>query len=117
MGYDRYPELLIDEKRRFSTTARGVRLYLTHDPGCALAEVASTPRAAMALPTMRGAGRRAAGRLTYPEVPTMRSTFVVAAVLCLTSAGLCFRMRRTTASRSRPTSSVTLASALAEPER
>jgi glyoxylase-like metal-dependent hydrolase (beta-lactamase superfamily II) len=42
MGYDRYPELLIDEKRRFldDKRARGVRLYFTHDPGCALAEVA-----------------------------------------------------------------------------
>ncbi len=39
MGYDRYPELLIDEKRRFldDKIARGVRLYFTHDPGCAMA--------------------------------------------------------------------------------
>jgi glyoxylase-like metal-dependent hydrolase (beta-lactamase superfamily II) len=41
MGYDRYPELLIDEKRRFldDKLARGVRLFFTHDPGCAMAEV------------------------------------------------------------------------------
>jgi glyoxylase-like metal-dependent hydrolase (beta-lactamase superfamily II) len=41
MGYDRYPELLIDEKRRFleQMLARGVRLYFTHDPGCAMARV------------------------------------------------------------------------------
>ena len=39
MGYDRYPELLIDEKRRFleDKIARGVRLFFTHDLGCALA--------------------------------------------------------------------------------
>jgi glyoxylase-like metal-dependent hydrolase (beta-lactamase superfamily II) len=41
MGYDRYPELLIDEKRAFleDKLARGVRLYFTHDPACAMAEV------------------------------------------------------------------------------
>jgi len=41
MGYDRYPEMLIDEKRRFleDKLARGVRLYFTHDVGCAMAEV------------------------------------------------------------------------------
>jgi glyoxylase-like metal-dependent hydrolase (beta-lactamase superfamily II) len=40
MGYDRYPEMLIDEKRRFleDKAARGVRLYFTHDDGCAMAE-------------------------------------------------------------------------------
>ncbi len=39
MGYDRYPEQLIDEKRRFleDRTARGVRLFFTHDLDCALA--------------------------------------------------------------------------------
>jgi glyoxylase-like metal-dependent hydrolase (beta-lactamase superfamily II) len=39
MGYDRYPELLIDEKRRFleDKVARGVRLFFTHDLECALA--------------------------------------------------------------------------------
>jgi glyoxylase-like metal-dependent hydrolase (beta-lactamase superfamily II) len=42
MGYDRYPEALIDEKRRFleDKIARGVRLFFTHDLGCAVA----TPR-------------------------------------------------------------------------
>ncbi|HET7844362.1 MAG TPA: MBL fold metallo-hydrolase [Xanthomonadales bacterium] len=40
MGYDRYPELLIEEKRAFldDKLARGVRLFFTHDPGCALAQ-------------------------------------------------------------------------------
>ncbi len=39
MGYDRYPEQLIDEKERFlkDKIARGVRLFFTHDLGCALA--------------------------------------------------------------------------------
>jgi glyoxylase-like metal-dependent hydrolase (beta-lactamase superfamily II) len=39
MGYDRYPERLIDEKRRFLTDkiTRGVRLYFTHDLTCAAA--------------------------------------------------------------------------------
>ena len=39
MGYDRYPEQLIDEKRLFleDKVSRGVRLFFTHDPGCALA--------------------------------------------------------------------------------
>ena len=42
MGYDRYPELLIDEKRRFleDKLARGVRLFFTHDAQCAMADVA-----------------------------------------------------------------------------
>jgi glyoxylase-like metal-dependent hydrolase (beta-lactamase superfamily II) len=41
MGYDRFPELLIDEKRSFldDKLARGVRLFFTHDPDCALARV------------------------------------------------------------------------------
>jgi glyoxylase-like metal-dependent hydrolase (beta-lactamase superfamily II) len=41
MGYDRYPELLIDEKKRFldDKLARGVRLFFTHDPECAMADV------------------------------------------------------------------------------
>jgi len=41
MGYDRYPELLIEEKRDFlaDKLARGVRLYFTHDVDCALARV------------------------------------------------------------------------------
>ena len=39
MGYDRYPEQLIDEKRRFleDKIARGVRLFFTHDSECAAA--------------------------------------------------------------------------------
>jgi len=42
MGYDRYPELLIDEKHAFldDKLARNVRLFFTHDVGCASARVA-----------------------------------------------------------------------------
>ena len=42
MGYDRAPELLIDEKRAFleDKLARGVSLFFTHDTGCAMASVA-----------------------------------------------------------------------------
>jgi glyoxylase-like metal-dependent hydrolase (beta-lactamase superfamily II) len=42
MGYDRNPELLIDEKKAFleDKLARGVRLFFTHDAGCAIARVA-----------------------------------------------------------------------------
>jgi len=41
MGYDRYPEMLIDEKKVFleDKLGRGVRLFFTHDPDCALASV------------------------------------------------------------------------------
>jgi glyoxylase-like metal-dependent hydrolase (beta-lactamase superfamily II) len=41
MGYDRNPELLIDEKKAFleDKLARGVRLFFTHDVGCAVAHV------------------------------------------------------------------------------
>ncbi|MEZ5461900.1 MBL fold metallo-hydrolase [Dokdonella sp.] len=41
MGYDRYPELLIDEKKAFleDKLARNVRLFFTHDSGCAMASV------------------------------------------------------------------------------
>ncbi|RYD15462.1 MAG: MBL fold metallo-hydrolase [Lysobacteraceae bacterium] len=41
MGYDRYPELLIDEKREFleDKLERGVQLFFTHDTGCAMARV------------------------------------------------------------------------------
>jgi glyoxylase-like metal-dependent hydrolase (beta-lactamase superfamily II) len=41
MGYDRAPELLIDEKRAFleDKLARGVCLFFTHDVGCAMARV------------------------------------------------------------------------------
>jgi glyoxylase-like metal-dependent hydrolase (beta-lactamase superfamily II) len=46
MGYDRYPELLIEEKRAFldDKLERGVRLYFTHDPECALARVVRDER-------------------------------------------------------------------------
>ena len=45
MGYDRYPELLIDEKRHFlaDKLRRGVRLYFTHDPAVACAHVQQDP--------------------------------------------------------------------------
>ena len=41
MGYDRFPELLIDEKNDFlaDMMLRGVRLFFTHDTGCAMAAV------------------------------------------------------------------------------
>jgi len=41
MGYDRYPECLVDEKRAFleDMHARGVRLYFTHDAECAMARL------------------------------------------------------------------------------
>jgi glyoxylase-like metal-dependent hydrolase (beta-lactamase superfamily II) len=41
MGYDRAPEMLIDEKRAFleDKLARGVQLFFTHDHACALARV------------------------------------------------------------------------------
>lgn len=41
MGYDRYPELLIDEKSALlaDCVARGVRLCFTHDPQVAIAPV------------------------------------------------------------------------------
>jgi glyoxylase-like metal-dependent hydrolase (beta-lactamase superfamily II) len=41
MGYDRYPEMLIDEKNEFldDKLKRGVRLFFTHDVDCAMADV------------------------------------------------------------------------------
>jgi len=41
MGYDRFPELLVDEKKKFldDKLARGVRLFFTHDPVCAMADL------------------------------------------------------------------------------
>ncbi len=41
MGYDRYPERLIDEKHTFldQMIARGTRLFFTHDAHCAAARV------------------------------------------------------------------------------
>jgi glyoxylase-like metal-dependent hydrolase (beta-lactamase superfamily II) len=46
MGYDRAPEMLIDEKRAFleDKLARGVRLFFTHDHACALARVTRDER-------------------------------------------------------------------------
>ncbi|OOG59947.1 MBL fold metallo-hydrolase [Rhodanobacter sp. C03] len=46
MGYDRWPEKLIDEKRAFldDKLARGVRLFFTHDDDCALARVTRDER-------------------------------------------------------------------------
>lgn len=42
MGYDRYPELLIDEKRALleDLLARGGSVFFTHDPEVAIAQVA-----------------------------------------------------------------------------
>ena len=41
MGYDRNPELLIDEKRELldDLLARNVHVFFTHDPQCALAQL------------------------------------------------------------------------------
>jgi len=46
MGYDRYPELLIDEKAALlgGLEARGGRLFFTHDPSVALGKVARDER-------------------------------------------------------------------------
>ena len=46
MGYDRWPEKLIDEKRAFleDKLAREVRLFFTHDHACALARVTRDER-------------------------------------------------------------------------
>ncbi|RDS83091.1 MBL fold metallo-hydrolase [Dyella monticola] len=46
MGYDRFPEALIDEKRAFleDKLARNVRLFFTHDHACALARVTRDER-------------------------------------------------------------------------
>lgn len=46
MGYDRFPELLVDEKTALLTDlhARGGRLFFTHDPDVALATVARDDR-------------------------------------------------------------------------
>ncbi len=46
MGYDRYPECLVDEKRAFldDMHARGVRLFFTHDSDCAMARVVRDER-------------------------------------------------------------------------
>jgi glyoxylase-like metal-dependent hydrolase (beta-lactamase superfamily II) len=46
MGYDRYPEQLIEEKHAFldDKIARGVRLFFTHDRTCAMARAARDER-------------------------------------------------------------------------
>jgi glyoxylase-like metal-dependent hydrolase (beta-lactamase superfamily II) len=46
MGYDRFPEALIDEKQQFLADwrRRGVRLYFTHDHDCAVARIARDER-------------------------------------------------------------------------
>ena len=46
MGYDRYPELLIDEKTTLLTdlVERGGRLFFTHDPSCAIARITRDER-------------------------------------------------------------------------
>lgn len=46
MGYDRYPELLIDEKAQLldDLARRGGRLFFTHDPEVAMAEVTRDER-------------------------------------------------------------------------
>ncbi len=60
MGYDRYPELLIDEKRQFleDKIARGVRLFFTHDIECAVATPVIGPDERFAVtaerPTLEG---------------------------------------------------------------
>lgn len=46
MGYDRFPEALIEEKRAFleDKLARNVRLFFTHDHACAIARVTRDER-------------------------------------------------------------------------
>jgi glyoxylase-like metal-dependent hydrolase (beta-lactamase superfamily II) len=46
MGFDRNPELLVDEKQAFleDKCARDVHLFFTHDAGCALAQVVRDDR-------------------------------------------------------------------------
>ncbi|HET8897218.1 MAG TPA: MBL fold metallo-hydrolase, partial [Rhodanobacteraceae bacterium] len=46
MGYDRFPECLIDEKRTFldDKLARGVRLFFTHDNAIAMAAITRDER-------------------------------------------------------------------------
>ncbi len=46
MGYDRYPEMLIDEKSQFLADKldRGVKLFFTHDPVVAMSSVARDQR-------------------------------------------------------------------------
>jgi glyoxylase-like metal-dependent hydrolase (beta-lactamase superfamily II) len=62
MGYDRAPELLIDEKRRFleDKLNRKIRLFFTHDPDVALAAPARDDRGRFTTtePRKRLAGER-----------------------------------------------------------
>jgi len=46
MGYDRFPERLIDEKTEFLSLGleRGTRLLFTHDPGCACCRIVRDDR-------------------------------------------------------------------------
>jgi hypothetical protein len=46
MGYDRYPELLIDEKTRLleRIALENGRIFFTHDPNCATANVTRNDR-------------------------------------------------------------------------
>lgn len=46
MGYDRWPEKLIDEKRDFlgDKLVRGIKLFFTHDHACAIASVTRDER-------------------------------------------------------------------------
>jgi glyoxylase-like metal-dependent hydrolase (beta-lactamase superfamily II) len=61
MGYDRFPEALIEEKRSFleDKLARNVRLFFTHDHACAIARVTRDERGRYGtsdeLPELRGA--------------------------------------------------------------
>jgi glyoxylase-like metal-dependent hydrolase (beta-lactamase superfamily II) len=61
MGYDRYPELLIEEKEKLLTdlVARGGRLFYTHDPNVALSGVSREANGKFVptnpLPSVRGA--------------------------------------------------------------
>jgi glyoxylase-like metal-dependent hydrolase (beta-lactamase superfamily II) len=60
MGYDRYPELLIEEKEKLLTdlVARGGRLFYTHDPNVALSGVSREANGKFVptnpLPSVRG---------------------------------------------------------------
>lgn len=62
MGYDRFPELLIEEKQAFldRCLADGTRLLFTHDPGCAMASVTLDARgrytASDQMPALSGYG-------------------------------------------------------------
>ena len=65
MGYDRFPELLIDEKQAFldDKLARDVRLFFTHDPEIAMVQLSRDDkgRFAAAHPLQRMAARSLRG--------------------------------------------------------